>query len=116
MEGNKLKKLRGGYYTPKPIADFISKWAIRNPNDSVLEPSCGNGIFIESLIKRFIKVNSKSINFGENIHAVEYVPKEAAKTIVGDTKPNQASGELSATLAANGKRTASRINNGIKRR
>lgn len=46
----------------------------------------------------------------------EYVPKEAAKTIVGDTKPNQASGELSATLAANGKRTASRINNGIKRR
>ena len=45
----------------------------------------------------------------------EYTPKEAAKTIVGDTKPNQASGELSATLAVNGKRTASRINNGIKR-
>lgn len=46
----------------------------------------------------------------------EYTPREAAKTIIGDTKPNQASGELSSTLAANGKRTASRINNGIKRR
>lgn len=45
----------------------------------------------------------------------EYVPKEAAKTIVGDTKPNQASGQLSATLAANGSKTASRINNGRKR-
>jgi len=45
----------------------------------------------------------------------EYKPKEAAKTIVGDTKPNQASGELSATLAANGKRTASRTNNGFKK-
>lgn len=45
----------------------------------------------------------------------EYVPKEAAKTIVGDTKPAQASGELSATLAANGKKTASRTNNGFKR-
>lgn len=45
----------------------------------------------------------------------EYTPKHAAKTIVGDTKPNQASGELSATLAANGKKTASRRNNGFKR-
>lgn len=46
----------------------------------------------------------------------EYTPKHSAKTIVGDTKPNQASGELSATLAANGKKTASRTNNGMKRR
>lgn len=46
----------------------------------------------------------------------EYTPREAAKTVIGDTKPHQASGELSATLAANGKRTASRINNGMKRR
>lgn len=45
----------------------------------------------------------------------EYTPKEPAKTIVGDTKPNQASGELSANLAARGKKTASRINNGFKK-
>lgn len=46
----------------------------------------------------------------------EYTPREAAKTIIGDTKPNQASGQLSATLAANGSKTAKRINNGMKRR
>lgn len=45
----------------------------------------------------------------------EYVPKEAAKTIVGDTKPHQASGELSSNLAVRGKKTASRANNGFKR-
>jgi hypothetical protein len=45
----------------------------------------------------------------------EYTPKEAAKTIVGDTKPNQASGELSSNLAVRGKKTASRTNNGFKR-
>jgi hypothetical protein len=44
----------------------------------------------------------------------EYTP-EVAKTVVGDTKPNQASGELSATLAANNKKTASRTNNGFKK-
>jgi hypothetical protein len=37
------------------------------------------------------------------------------KTIVGDTKPAQASGELSSTLAANGKKTASRKGNGIRK-
>lgn len=45
----------------------------------------------------------------------EYTRTAPAKTIIGDTKPNQASGELSATLAANGKKTASRKNNGLRR-
>ena len=45
----------------------------------------------------------------------EYTPKEAPKTIIGDTKPAQASGELSANLAAKGKKTASRTNNGFKK-
>lgn len=44
----------------------------------------------------------------------EYTP-EVAKTVAGDTKPNQASGRLSANLAARGKKTASRINNGFKK-
>jgi hypothetical protein len=46
----------------------------------------------------------------------EYTRTAPAKTIVGDTKSHQASGELSATLAANGQKTASRINNGRKRK
>jgi hypothetical protein len=51
----------------------------------------------------------------ENVQQKEYSRKEPAKTIVGDTKPHQASGELSATLAANGRKTASRTNNGFKK-
>lgn len=50
----------------------------------------------------------------EQAPAVEY-KQGPQKTVVGDTKPNQASGKLSADLAARGKKTASRINNGIKR-
>jgi hypothetical protein len=44
----------------------------------------------------------------------EYTPG-VAKTVAGDTKPNQASGRLSANLAARGKKTASRTNNGFKK-
>lgn len=43
-------KLRGGYYTPKPIADFIVQWAIRRADDTILEPSCGDGSFIQSVV------------------------------------------------------------------
>lgn len=45
----------------------------------------------------------------------EYTPDGPPKTIVGDTKPNQASGALSSNLAMRGKRTASRNNNGFKK-
>ncbi len=45
----------------------------------------------------------------------EYVRRAPAKTIIGDTKPFQASGELSANLAATGKPSAGRTNNGFKR-
>ena len=45
-------KLRGGYYTPADIAGFIVRWAIRNPEESVLEPSCGDGSFLSAIKKR----------------------------------------------------------------
>lgn len=44
------EKLRGGFYTPEPIADFILKWGINGSNEyDVLEPSCGDGVFLESM-------------------------------------------------------------------
>ncbi|MEK5141424.1 MULTISPECIES: class I SAM-dependent methyltransferase [Paenibacillus] len=46
------EKLRGGYYTPKLLTDFIARWGFNGRYPiSVLEPSCGDGNFIESLSK-----------------------------------------------------------------
>ena len=42
-------KLRGGYYTPSEIAEFIIRWANISPLDSVLEPSCGDGSFLAAI-------------------------------------------------------------------
>lgn len=47
-----FNKLRGGYYTPQTITDFICNWAIDNKTKSVLEPSCGDGAFISSAVER----------------------------------------------------------------
>ena len=44
------QKLRGGYYTPAPVAEFLIKWAVRTGKERVLEPSCGDGNFLVPLI------------------------------------------------------------------
>ena len=74
--------------------------------------SCAGGIAVASAPLGKVK-RRQSVE--ESPPPKEYTPKGPAKTIVGDTKPHQASGELSANLAVRGKKTASRINNGIKR-
>lgn len=38
-------KLRGGYYTPDKISEFITDWAVKAAADTILEPSCGDGSF-----------------------------------------------------------------------
>lgn len=42
-------KLRGGYYTPAPIASFLAKWVLLKKPKNILEPSCGDGSFIRAI-------------------------------------------------------------------
>ena len=48
-ENESKQKLSGIYYTPKWIADFIARWISRYDARSILEPSCGDGVFFQSL-------------------------------------------------------------------
>lgn len=68
------KKMRGGFYTPSFISDFITEWAIRRPSDTILEPSCGDGNFIKSILHKFNDFDLK-----ENIIAIELDKEEAEK-------------------------------------
>ena len=41
------QKLRGGYYTPDDLAAFMVRW-VRGVNPgAILEPSCGDGVFLD---------------------------------------------------------------------
>jgi len=60
----KSNKYTGTFYTPKIIADFIIEHIFKSMNSkniSVLEPSVGNGIFIECLNKN-LKINKVICN------------------------------------------------------
>ena len=45
MSSEDFDKMRGGYYTPPLITKYITRWAISNGTETVLEPSCGAGNF-----------------------------------------------------------------------
>jgi adenine-specific DNA-methyltransferase len=48
-ENESEQKLRGGYYTPLDLAVYITRWSLGNDPKTLLEPSCGDGIFVKAL-------------------------------------------------------------------
>lgn len=43
------RRLRGAYYTPQSVAEFIAEWAVRWDGEHVLEPSFGDGMFLRAV-------------------------------------------------------------------
>jgi len=66
------QKLRGGYYTPARLAAYIASWALGKGGVSALEPSCGDGVFIDALAHAS---GGRELKF----HAFELEADEAAK-------------------------------------
>jgi adenine-specific DNA-methyltransferase len=75
------QKLRGGYYTPKSIADFLAKWAIRSSKDEILEPSCGDGVVLESALEALIDRGASGLEASRLVHGVEIDRQEAAAAL-----------------------------------
>ena len=73
------RKLRGGYYTPKEIARFLCKWAITENTQKILEPSCGDGNFVEEAILRFKELGVGEEGLKGRIKAIELNEEEALK-------------------------------------
>lgn len=72
IENASKEKLRGGYYTPHNIAKFILQWGLRDGQyTDILEPSCGDGAFLEALKASGMVFHS--------LTAVEYDKEESKK-------------------------------------
>lgn len=73
------QKLRGGYYTPEPIAHFLARWAIQTPDAQVLEPSCGDGNILEAAVAALVERGAERAQIAGLVHGVELEPQEARK-------------------------------------
>lgn len=76
------QKLRGGYYTPEPIAAFLAAWAIQTPKTRVLEPSCGDGNILVAAAEVLIERGAQPATVAELVHCVELDEAEARKAAV----------------------------------
>jgi adenine-specific DNA-methyltransferase len=70
------EKLRGGYYTPPPLAMLLTRWALSAGANRILEPSCGDGAFLRAIEAL---LDSGQIDSQPTIDAIELIPAEAAK-------------------------------------
>ena len=64
------RKARGAFFTPKPIADHLVKWAVREDSTStVLDPTCGEAVFL--------------LSAGEQLRALGCRPEELDSQLFG---------------------------------
>lgn len=52
LETAQLRKARGAFFTPDAITRYVIDWAIRDPDDSVFEPSAGDAAFLVQAVRR----------------------------------------------------------------
>jgi adenine-specific DNA-methyltransferase len=74
IENESDQKLRGGYYTPLDLATYITRWTLEKKPSSLLEPSCGDGIFIQAL-------SELGFPSGLSITGFELLKEEAVKAL-----------------------------------
>jgi adenine-specific DNA-methyltransferase len=67
-----LDKLRGGYYTDPHVAKYLVDWVLRKQPKTILEPSCGDGAFLSSIL-------SSPYSGLDRFVGVEIDPEEARK-------------------------------------
>jgi adenine-specific DNA methylase len=58
------------------VADFLANWAIRCPNDTVLDPSFGGGVFLESAWNRLLQLGGKP---ARQVFGIEIDPESHSK-------------------------------------
>ncbi|GAB1814758.1 Eco57I restriction-modification methylase domain-containing protein [Mycobacterium sp. MUNTM1] len=61
-------KVRGGYYTPAPVARFVAGW-VRAAGPKIVEPSCGDGAILRELAR-----------LSDQVRGVELIADEAARS------------------------------------
>ncbi|MBY7831083.1 N-6 DNA methylase [Vibrio fluvialis] len=74
-----MSKKSGSYYTPDALADFIAKYTgercivCNDQTLNVLEPSCGDGVFLKALNRHFSGINLKVDAIDLDSNAIEKV-------------------------------------------
>ena len=81
IENQTKQKLRGGYYTPDPLARFLTRWVCEGDSRLILEPSCGDGVFFAAFGQSEAPKNLAVRGF--ELDSIEAAKAKAAATRAG---------------------------------
>jgi tRNA1(Val) A37 N6-methylase TrmN6 len=70
---------RGAYYTPAELARPLCAWAVRGPRDTVLDPSCGEGVFLAGGVDRLLALGADPRGLADQVAGVELDPPSLAR-------------------------------------
>lgn len=70
-ESARTRKERGAFFTPDELSSFIVDWAITAPDQTVLEPSCGNGDFLLAAARRLKALGAADRQVNGNVVGYE---------------------------------------------
>ena len=65
------KKQFGAFYTPQPMARFIVNWAVRSPSETIMDPGCGEAVFLLEAYKHFVELGVSAAQAVSQIKGVE---------------------------------------------
>ncbi len=52
-------KARGAFFTDRAVADFLVRWAVRESNEHVMDPSFGEGVFLFAAADRLLQLGGE---------------------------------------------------------
>src|SRR6188768_2559074 len=66
-----LRKGRGAFFTPPEIADFLAEWAVQDSTSSVMDPTCGESVFLLAAARRLRALGSSPEEIEQLISGVD---------------------------------------------
>lgn len=60
IDTSQQRKGRGAFFTPPEIADFLASWAVRDATSTVLDPTCGESVFLVAAARRLKALGAAS--------------------------------------------------------
>ena len=76
-DSSAARKGRGAFFTPPEMAEYLANWAIRSSEESVLEPACGEAVFLIEAYKRLRSLGAEAEDASKRIVGCE-LHKESA--------------------------------------
>ena len=66
-----MRKARGAFFTPPAIAEFLARWAISTPQSRVLDPTCGEAVFLLAAAERLRALGVSPASIREQLSGID---------------------------------------------